>query len=113
MNLDWRAMGILIGLFTGWSGFLVGMIRMLLGRMAEELDHRLEGIEKGLEREAAESRRLEQELMALRADLPVTYVRREDAFRTENGIHLKLDGLESKIDGIVMRFSGKGDPPRA
>jgi hypothetical protein len=48
-------------------------------------------------------RATDKDILMLRADLPDKYVRREDAIRSEMGIHAKLDGLAMRMD----RFFGK------
>ena len=47
--------------------------------------------------------RLERELLTLKADLPVQYVRREDAIRQETVINAKLDALATRLDLIAER----------
>jgi hypothetical protein len=43
---------------------------------------------------------VERELLQLKADLPIQYMRREDAIRQEVVIHAKLDALAVKIDAL-------------
>ena len=48
-------------------------------------------------------RATDKDILLLRAELPDKYVRREDAIRSEMGLHAKLDGLAMRMD----RFFGK------
>ena len=44
-----------------------------------------------------EQRRIEREVLELKADLPMNYVRREDHIRFETVINAKLDALYSEL----------------
>ncbi|MDR0996764.1 MAG: hypothetical protein LBL69_03760 [Zoogloeaceae bacterium] len=62
-----------------------------------EQDKRLVNIGETLKKEADEWKRLERELMTLKADLPLQYVRREDYVRGQSVIEAKLDALYSEL----------------
>lgn len=67
--------------------------RKIESRAADERLGRMEGNQS----------RLERELLELRADLPVEYVRREDHIRYETVVNAKLDALAAKIDLLSAR----------
>jgi hypothetical protein len=50
-----------------------------------------------------EAKQREREILKLKADLPLNYVRKEDAIRQETVINAKLDTLAAKIDGLLRR----------
>ncbi|MBF0256825.1 MAG: hypothetical protein HQL47_10295 [Gammaproteobacteria bacterium] len=104
MIVDWNLITWGLGLLISWSGFLVGIIRWFLQRLVRDLDRRLEGIRDAQQCETNEWRRVERELMELRAELPVNYVRREDHIRSQSVIEAKLDALASKIE--LARLEG-------
>ena len=85
--LDWRAVSALAGFIVAWSGIMLWGVQHLLGRLEAKLD-----------RESGEWRRVERSLQEMRAELPLHYVRREDAIRQETVFHAKLDALAAKID---------------
>lgn len=65
-------------------------------------DSRFTNLEKTLKEEGKEWRRVERELMDLKADLPTLYVRREDYVRNQTIIEAKLDAIHKE--------QRKGDP---
>ena len=64
------------------------------------LDQRFSALEKSIRDEGDGWRTVERELLQLKADLPIQYMRREDAIRQEVVIHAKLDALAAKIDAL-------------
>ena len=67
------------------------------------LGRRLDGIEALHRADAAQWQRVERELLALKADLPLHYVRREDYIRGQSVIEAKLDGLGTKLEMSHLR----------
>lgn len=64
---------------------------------------RLDSIEISNKEEAAQWARVERELMELKTELPLNYVRREDYIRGQSIIEAKLDGLAVKIENNQLR----------
>jgi len=90
------------------------MLKVIVAQFEKRLDERFNALEKA--RQAGRSRlderlaaieqsyhALERELLSLKADMPVHYVRREDAIRSETVINAKLDALAAKIDLVADR----------
>ncbi|MDF3932949.1 hypothetical protein [Pseudomonas citronellolis] len=69
----------------------------------EQLSRRLEAIEQAAREETNQWQRVERELMSLKADLPLQYVRREDYIRGQSVLEAKLDGLAVKIENAQLR----------
>jgi hypothetical protein len=69
----------------------------------EQLNKRLEGIENSNREEASQWQRMERELLILKADLPLHYVRREDYIRGQSVIEAKLDSLGIKFENAQLR----------
>ncbi len=65
-------------------------------------DSRFTDLEKTLKEEGREWRRVERELLDLKAELPNLYVRREDYVRNQTIIEAKLDSIHNA--------QRKGDP---
>lgn len=109
MNLQidfWQLVGLLLAFF----GACAGAGKILLTQTQRHLDdrfssvaQRLEGIEASTREEASQWQRVERELMALKAELPVQYVRREDYIRGQSIIEAKLDGLAVKLENAQLR----------
>jgi len=101
--LDWKAISVFVTLLLAWSGFLIMVIRALLARVSRDLDVRLDRMASAQEKDTDEWRRVERELMDLRADLPVHYVRREDYIRGQSVIEAKLDSLALKLENVQLK----------
>lgn len=69
----------------------------------ELLNKRLDGIEAANRAETSQWQRVERELLTLKADLPVNYVRREDYIRGQSVLEAKLDGLGVKLENAQLR----------
>lgn len=96
-------LGIIITIMLAWSGLLVGAVKWLLDRYQAHLDKRFESLERASDGEHKEWQRVERELLDLKAELPVLYVRREDSIRQEVVINSKLDALAEKLDSLRDR----------
>lgn len=81
-----------------------------LGRASnhDQLSKRLEAMESTNRNDGNQWLRLERELLNLRADLPLHYVRREDYIRGQSVIEAKLDALSSKLENAQLRGIGNG-----
>jgi uncharacterized protein involved in exopolysaccharide biosynthesis len=91
--VSWDAVGTFTLTFVTLVGLNLAAIRWLLVRTDEELHSSL----KTLKREGTEfSHSLERELLQLKAQLPVEYVRREDWIRISNTLEAKLDAMRAE-----------------
>jgi hypothetical protein len=113
----WHLVVLLVAFFT----FCAAAGRLLLGQLQKHLDERfstqeaarksnhdtltkrLDGIEMANREETNQWQRVERELLSLKGDLPLQYVRREDYIRGQSVIEAKLDGLASKLEVIQLR----------
>jgi len=120
MNIElqfWQLILLLLAFF----GFVAGAGRLLLAQIDKRLDLRFELLESARQagakhwderfgsilsqqKEDTESvRRLERDLMGLRAELPERYVRREDYIRGQTVIEAKLDSLALRMENIHLK----------
>lgn len=120
----WQLVGMaatLVGVFAALGkAFLVQMGRGMdlrfnaieEARVAQNhvLTGRLEAIEQVKRDEVHQLQLLERELLTLKADLPLHYVRREDYIRGQAVIESKLDALYMKVENVQLR--GKIDAAR-
>lgn len=53
--------------------------------------------------EAVQWQRVERDMLQMRADMPLHYVRREDYIRGQSVIEAKLDGLGTKLENAQLR----------
>lgn len=103
----WALLTFLVGLLLAFLGSAFAMGRLLLGQVEKRLDTRFEALEKHADEEAGEWRRVERELLDLRAELPLNYVRREDYIRGQSVIEAKLDGLALRIENHALKGATK------
>lgn len=66
-------------------------------------DARFSGLERSSVMEANKWQRIERDLLSLKADLPVQYVRREDYVRNQTVIEAKLDSVALKIENLQIK----------
>ena len=111
----------LVMLLVAFLGASTGAGKALLAQYDRRQEDRYRGMEKTREAEqthwdakfsslenmardeAGQWARVERELMSLKAELPLQYVRREDYIRGQSVIEAKLDGLALKIENIILR----------
>ena len=64
---------------------------------------RLDTLDAAAKNDTGQWQRVERELLALKADLPLHYVRRDDYIRGQSVIEAKLDGLGVKLENVQLR----------
>ena len=69
----------------------------------KQVSERLDSIETANRAEANQWLRVERELLTLKAEMPLQYVRREDYIRGQSVIEAKLDGLAMKMENVQLR----------
>jgi hypothetical protein len=102
-------------------GAFIGLLKLLMAQQVNHIDERmdafdaankaafasqnvrLDSIERANREEAGNWQRIERELMAFKADLPMNYVRRDDDIRSKSVIEAKIDGLAVKIENAQLR----------
>jgi len=66
-------------------------------------DERFSKIEAGQKEASQEWSRLERDLLGLKAELPVQYVRREDYIRGQSVLEAKMDALALRMENILLK----------
>lgn len=106
----WVLLTSFVGCLAAFFTACAGAGRLLLGQFQKHMDARfvvidekLASIDAANKEEAVQWKQVERDLMALKADLPLNYVRREDYTRGQSIIEAKLDGLASKIEAAQLR----------
>jgi uncharacterized protein YlxW (UPF0749 family) len=90
-----------------WGALLVTVFQIMLSRVMNSLKEELTAKISGVGDISEECRKVEKDLMQLKADLPEKYVRREDFIRFDVGINDKLDKLRDLIDKKFPSPSGE------
>ena len=109
MNIDLDTWQIIM-LISMVLGAFVGLLKLLMAQQLTHIDasftsqnKRLDAIEQASKDESTQWQRVERELMGLKAELPVAYVRRDDYIRGQSVLEAKLDGLATKIENAQLR----------
>ncbi|MBG6248251.1 MULTISPECIES: hypothetical protein [Symbiopectobacterium] len=97
----------LVGLLLVFLGFVFAAGKILLAQIELRLNERFGALEQGRSQSEKGWQRLEREFLEFRADLPVTYVRREDYIRGQTVIEAKLDAVYNKLELVQQhRMNG-------
>lgn len=117
----WALVTFLVGLAVTIIGGIVGAARYSLVQFeqrqearhelaerarierAKHWDERFSALERAAHEESGQWRRVERDLMDLRAELPLHYVRREDYIRGQSVIEAKLDGLALRLENQALK----------
>lgn len=93
----------------------LGLLRLLMSQHTRHIDAafetqaaRLGRIELVSQADSEQYRRLEKEFLSFKADLPLSYVRRDDYIRGQSVIEAKLDSLATKFENAQLRANNKG-----
>lgn len=106
----WQLLGFLVS-FLGvlWAVVKTGLSQAQRAHDAtmNRLFSRLEGLEEASREEAsadaANWQRVEREILQLKAELPLNYVRREDYVQAIATIMAKLDAMSMRFENILLR----------
>jgi len=104
MSEHWQLFVALLGVMGVWGGLLAGVFQIMLNRVMKAQTETLEVKISVIKTVSDNCARLERELLLLKADLPASYVRREDFIRFDVGINTKLDKLR---DLVVKALQGE------
>lgn len=99
----WQLIGFGISLLGGFAAILVSAGKSLLGQFQRRIGEQFKDLQEAHLQEKKNLHRLERDLLQLKADLPLEYVRREDYVRGQSIVEAKLDGLATKIDNVQLR----------
>lgn len=91
-------------------GAFLGLLKLLLSQHTKHIDaafetqaERLGRIELVSQADAEQWRRLEKDFLSFKAELPLSYVRRDDYIRGQSVIEAKLDSLATKFENVQLR----------
>ncbi|EHD22635.1 MULTISPECIES: hypothetical protein [Brenneria] len=93
----------LVGLLLGFLGFVFTIAKMFFSQLEKRQTELVDTLENSLREFNGSLTGLERDLMALKADLPLNYVRREDYVRGQTVIEAKLDALYNKLELVQQR----------
>ena len=67
------------------------------------LNSRLETLDAAAKTDTGQWQRVERELLTMKADMPLNYVRREDYIRGQSTLEAKVDGVGMKLENALLR----------
>lgn len=85
------------------AGMFAGMFKLFLFQFERRIQERF----GQLAADAQGWRTVERELLELRAELPVRYVRREDYIRGQTVIEAKLDAISSELKLVQIQGANR------
>jgi hypothetical protein len=97
----WHAVGLLMTIL----GAFFGMAKSLLGQSQKHIDTQFSSISATLKTQDDTSRRVERELLELKAELPRDYVRREDHTRVIASLQLSIDNLRLTVERAMQQVA--------
>lgn len=89
----WPLFLFLTGVIAAWSLLIIATTRWIVGRCLLNYDEKIADQNKAL-------LELERDVLRLRGELPLNYVRKEDHIRYETIVNTKLDRLGDALDRI-------------
>lgn len=106
----WQLLGFLVS-FLGvlWAVVKAGLSQAQRAHdvTMDRLFSRLEGLEEASREEAsadaANWQRVEREILQLKAELPLNYVRREDYVQSTATIMAKLDAISLRFENVLLQ----------
>jgi hypothetical protein len=97
-------------LVAAWSLIILGVQKILSGAQKAELVKSFETLAAQIaeiKKVAEQNQSIERQILELKADLPLNYVRKEDFIRHEVVINTKLDRLRDLIESLRERRKEK------
>lgn len=105
ITLDaWQLVSLLI---TCCGGFWA-LAKMLLNGAKQSIDEKFKAVGEHMKNQDESSRRLERDLMELKAELPRDYVRREDYTQAIATITVKIDSMMLRMEAMFREVLTKG-----
>ena len=104
MTEHWQIFAAIAALVAAWSVIMIATQRWILSKCVKDLNEKI----KALGDIPKEYQNLERSLMQLKADLPLSYVRKEDFVRFDVVINTKLDRLRDLIEDVRERQNESG-----
>lgn len=103
-GMQWEIFTFLAGLVAAWSLVLLGVNKYMNANSFRSLGEQIEQIRKVADRTEG----FERQILELKADLPLNYVRKEDFIRHEVVINTKLDRLRDLLEDLKERRKHAG-----
>lgn len=97
--------GVLVSAMWTLGRLLIAQFSKLLDTRFKVQDEKFAALVRGQEQERVNWQRIERDLLELRAELPVAYVRREDYVRGQTVIEAKLDAIHVRVENVQIQVA--------
>jgi hypothetical protein len=111
----WQLITLAVTLGAAICGAFWGMARMMMAQAKGQIDGQFgqiaaqfNKVSEHLTKQDDTTRRLERELLELRAELPRDYVRREDYVQAIAIITTKIDGVMLRMENMFHELAVRG-----
>jgi hypothetical protein len=91
-----------VGVVLTIIGAYWALAKMLIGQSQAHIDTQFKAITQTLKAQDEGNRRIERDLMELKAELPRDYVRREDQNRRDGITQVSIDNLRLTIERFML-----------
>jgi hypothetical protein len=98
----WALFVFLAGLVAAWSAIMMAVQKSLMSSGFKALGEQIEQLRKASEKIQG----FERQILELKADMPLNYVRKEDFIRHEVVINTKLDRLRDLLEDLKEKKHG-------
>lgn len=105
-QIDWKTLGLLIGIILSWTAAFLWAVKVMLNRESKLIDSQFVTLTGNLTQITDRQQELEKDLLRLRAELSEKYVHREDWIRFGVAIDRKLDLIWKKLDRLKESANG-------
>ncbi|UOA07635.1 hypothetical protein [Methylobacter sp. S3L5C] len=117
----WQLLGVAGALLGTLVSVIITAGKLLVGQFEARLDEKFStqeearssaqrhwdvkfaALELAAANEAREWQRVERDIMQMKADLPIHYVRRDDYIRNQSVIEAKIDGLAVRLENAFLK----------
>lgn len=90
-------------LLTRWLDTRFDAQSRALAITHQQVQQRLDGIESAARQDAENWQRIERELLKFKAEMPTSYVRREDFVQSMASIMTRLDAMALRFENMLLK----------
>ncbi len=90
-------------LLTRWLDTRFDAQARALSVTHQQVQQRLDGIESAARQDAENWQRIERELLKFKAEMPTSYVRREDFVQSMGTIMTRLDAMALRFENMLLK----------
>lgn len=101
---------VIVGILVYLSKMMINDIKSSISDVGQRLDTAMESFDKRIskveEKHASDMKQVQNELSNIKGDFSMSFVLREDFFRTMNGMESKMTSMDEKLNKILLNSAG-------